>query len=113
MIVFQLDKHYGVKVSDFGLSRVKTQQVTMTGQCGTFQWMAPEGNSYSTVICPALNILTVVGNEKYTEKADVYSFGIILWELASRKIPFEGMNGVQVFTVKLLLACRLLTSRLV
>ena len=33
-----LDKHYGVKVSDFGLSRVKAQHYTMTGQCGTFQW---------------------------------------------------------------------------
>ncbi|CEO96152.1 Protein kinase domain-containing protein [Plasmodiophora brassicae] len=75
-----LDKHYGIKVSDFGLSRVKAQQIIMTGQCGTFQWMAPE----------------VISNEMYTEKADVYSFGIIVWELFARKVPFEGMNGVQV-----------------
>eukprot|EP00474_Spongospora_subterranea_P006066 CRZ06524.1 hypothetical protein [Spongospora subterranea] len=75
-----LDKHYGVKVSDFGLSRIKAQHCTMTGQCGTFQWMAPE----------------VISNEKYTEKADVYSFGIILWEIVARKVPFEAMNGVQV-----------------
>ena len=34
----------------------------MTGQCGTFQWMAPE----------------VIANGKYTEKADIFSFGVIL-----------------------------------
>lgn len=74
-----LDKHYGVKISDFGLSRVKAQQYTMTAQVGTFQWMAPE----------------VISSGNYTEKADVYSFGIILWEMIARKIPFYGMNGVQ------------------
>ncbi len=34
----------------------------MTGQVGTFQWMAPE----------------VIESDRYTEKADVYSFGVIL-----------------------------------
>ena len=52
----------------------------MTGQCGTFQWMAPE----------------VIANGKYTEKADVFSFGVILWELAARQLPYDGMNSVQV-----------------
>lgn len=43
---------------------------------------------------------TVISNEMYTEKADVYSFGIIVWELFARKVPFEGMNGVQVPAVR-------------
>ena len=42
------------QISDFGLSRVKAFTVTMTGQTGTYQWMAPE----------------VLNNERYTEKAD-------------------------------------------
>ncbi len=45
----------------------------MTGKVGTFQWMAPE----------------VIKSKKYSEKADVYSFGIILWEMASRLPPFK------------------------
>lgn len=52
----------------------------MTGQCGTYQWMAPE----------------VIGGHIYTEKADVFSFGINLWELLTRKIPYDGMQPMQV-----------------
>lgn len=47
-----VDKHFGVKISDFGLSRVKALNCTMTGQTGTFQWMSPE----------------VISSEAYTEK---------------------------------------------
>ena len=32
----------------------------------------------------------------YDAPSDVYSFGILLWELAHRKVPFEGIDGVQV-----------------
>jgi len=74
-----IDKSGGVKVCDFGLARVKESVNTMTGQVGTYQWMAPE----------------VLANERYTEKADVYSFGIILWEMATRQCPYDGMNAIQ------------------
>lgn len=51
----------------------------MTGGLGTYQWMAPE----------------VLANQRYSEKADVYSFGIVIWECCARRVPYEGMNGVQ------------------
>jgi serine/threonine protein kinase len=60
------------KVTDFGLSRFKAESdERMTGQCGTYHWMAPE----------------VINSENYTEKADVYSVAIILWEIYTRAIP--------------------------
>ena len=32
----------------------------------------------------------VIVSHKYTEKADVFSFGVLLWELATRKPPYYG-----------------------
>ena len=52
----------------------------MTRMRGTFQWMAPE----------------VILKENYTEKADVYSFGIILSELWSREPPYKGIAAKDV-----------------
>eukprot|EP00164_Ancoracysta_twista_P004633 GFYU01006260.1.p1 GENE.GFYU01006260.1~~GFYU01006260.1.p1 ORF type:complete len:506 (+),score=160.84 GFYU01006260.1:151-1668(+) len=75
-----VDKSLNVKVADFGLSRVKTLTTTMTGQIGTFHWMAPE----------------VIAGEKYSEKADVYSYGIVLSELVTREPPYGEMNQMQI-----------------
>lgn len=46
----------------------------MTNKIGTFQWMAPE----------------VITGTSYNEKIDVYSYGIILWEIMHEKPPFRG-----------------------
>ncbi|CAI9776196.1 unnamed protein product [Fraxinus pennsylvanica] len=76
-----VDKNWAVKVGDFGLSRLKheTYLTTKTGK-GTPQWMAPE----------------VLRNEPSDEKADVYSYGVILWEIATQKIPWDNLNSMQV-----------------
>jgi serine/threonine protein kinase len=38
----------------------------------------------------------VINSTTYTEKADVYSYGIILWEIYARAIPYKDMNPMQV-----------------
>ena len=74
-----LDESYTAKLADFGLSRLKAVRSGMTGNCGTVQWMAPE------VLC----------SEEYAEPADVFSFGIILWEMLTNECPYEGMTPIQ------------------
>ncbi|XP_023515854.1 serine/threonine-protein kinase EDR1-like [Cucurbita pepo subsp. pepo] len=76
-----VDKNWNVKVSDFGLSRLKHNTfLSSKSTGGTPEWMAPE----------------VLRNEPSNEKCDVYSFGIILWELATLRLPWSGMNPMQV-----------------
>ncbi|KAM1649358.1 hypothetical protein ACFX15_010123 [Malus domestica] len=76
-----VDKNWNVKVCDFGLSRLKHNTfLSSKSTAGTPEWMAPE----------------VLRNENSNEKCDVYSFGVILWELATLKLPWSGMNPMQV-----------------
>lgn len=63
-------ENWKVKVCDFGFSRRVNKGELMT-LCGTDEWMAPE------VMC----------GERYDEKADVFSFGMVLTELVTRKKP--------------------------
>lgn len=76
-----VDKSWVVKVCDFGLSRLKHHTfLSSKSTSGTPEWMAPE----------------VLRNEPSNEKCDVYSFGVILWELATLRKPWGGMNSMQV-----------------
>jgi serine/threonine protein kinase len=40
----------------------------------------------------------VLRNEPSDEKSDVYSYGVILWELVTQKIPWENLNSMQVYS---------------
>ena len=67
-----VDDRFRAKVADFGLSQKKH-----AGAAGTPFWMAPE----------------LLRRESFnTAASDVYSFGIILYEVYSRKVPYEGKD---------------------
>ncbi|XP_077233262.1 serine/threonine/tyrosine-protein kinase HT1-like [Tasmannia lanceolata] len=79
--------HKRLKLADFGLAREETVTEMMTAETGTYRWMAPE--LYSTVTLQR-------GDKKhYDHKVDLYSFSIVLWELLTNRMPFEGMSNLQ------------------
>ncbi|KAG5569546.1 hypothetical protein H5410_059312 [Solanum commersonii] len=56
-----------IKIADFGVARIEVLTEGMTPETGTYRWMA----------------------------LDVYSFGIVLWELITGLLPFQNMTAVQ------------------
>jgi serine/threonine protein kinase len=38
----------------------------------------------------------VLSHQRYSSKADVYSFAIVMWECLTRQLPYAGMTPVQV-----------------
>jgi len=82
--------HYydALQICDFGLAKWKEHAATQTktgSRCGTVAYMPPE--------------MSRDPSRPRTVKYDVYSFGILLWELLSEKTPFEnGIDTVCLFT---------------
>ncbi len=72
-----LDKEYHAKISDFGQSKVKlhtaTSSVSEAKNKGTSRWRSPE---------------SFMRGYKPTEAGDIYSYGMALWEIASRALPY-------------------------
>lgn len=68
-----------IKIADFGVARIEVQTEGMTPETGTYRWMAPE----------------MIQHRAYNHKVDVYSFGIVLWELVTGNVPFQNMTAVQ------------------
>ncbi len=64
-------------MTDFGLAKTKshTQSNTNVSTLGTIPWTAPE-------------YLTLKRKKERNEKGDVFSFGVIVWELVTRKTPW-------------------------
>ncbi|KAK0177597.1 hypothetical protein PV328_001634 [Microctonus aethiopoides] len=66
-----------VKISDFGTSREWNEISTKMSFAGTVSWMAPE----------------IIRNEPCSEKVDIWSYGVVLWELLSGEIPYKDVDS--------------------
>ncbi|CAB3398517.1 unnamed protein product [Caenorhabditis bovis] len=65
-----------LKITDFGVTRKLTTEANRMSTVGTYAWMAPEA----------------FRDSNYSEASDVWSFGVVLWELLSKKEPYQGEN---------------------
>ncbi|KAL0443825.1 UNVERIFIED_CONTAM: Serine/threonine-protein kinase EDR1 [Sesamum latifolium] len=76
-----VNKHWTVKICDFGLSRIMTNSpIKDSSSAGTPEWMAPE----------------LIRNEPFTEKCDIFSLGVIMWELYTLNRPWDGVPPERV-----------------
>ncbi|AGF85754.1 tyrosine kinase family protein [Moumouvirus goulette] len=74
-----VDDDFTIKITDFGFATIKQENTKMT-HCGTPCWTAPE----------------ILRGETYDEKVDIYSFGIVMWEMLTGRKPYNGCNFMQV-----------------
>jgi len=75
-----IDEHNNAKIADFGMSIAHTGEEDLLGETGTYRWMAPE----------------VIRHESYSINSDIYSFGIVLWQLVTRSLyPFSNLDPIE------------------
>ncbi len=70
------DRAWRVKLCDFGLCSARNNTA------GTPNYMSPE----------------LLAGKPYNEKVDVYAFGLVLWEMVSREVPFDGTQPGDIKT---------------
>ena len=76
-----VDETGNVKVTDFGIARAGASEMTETGSImGTAQYLSPE---------------QAQGHE-VTQRSDVYSIGVMLYELLTGRLPFDGDSAVAI-----------------
>ncbi|OZJ02338.1 hypothetical protein BZG36_04593 [Bifiguratus adelaidae] len=79
-----LNKDFDAKIADFGLSMLKRDNRLAKGVQGSAHWLAPE-------------IVRMADRDTpYSEKSDVWAFGMILYELIASRLPYSDLVGEQI-----------------
>ncbi|KAL5151178.1 Serine/threonine-protein kinase HT1 [Glycine soja] len=76
-VLINEDNH--LKIADFGIACEEASCDLLADDPGTYRWMAPE----------------MIKRKSYGKKVDVYSFGLMIWEMLTGTIPYEDMNPIQ------------------
>jgi serine/threonine protein kinase len=77
-----IDDTWRAKLTDFGLSKIQSASImTINERSHAIQWMAPESLTRHPV---------------YTEQSDIYSYGVILWEIMTGKRPYEDVTEKEI-----------------
>jgi len=72
------DENLVCKITDLGISRKLEVDQLAGSSCGTITFMAPE----------------VLGGNLYGHKADVWSFGVLFFQMITGFLPFDGDNMI-------------------
>lgn len=76
-----LDEHKNVKITDFGIADIMDEDVTRTQSLmGTPQYIAPE----------------ILNRESLTAQSDLYSVGIVMYEMCVMQVPFVGEKAAYI-----------------
>ena len=74
-----INQDFHMKIADFGIACGEAHCDLLADDPGTYRWMAPE----------------MIKRKSYGRKVDVYSFGLIMWEMVTGTIPYEDMSPIQ------------------
>lgn len=76
--VLLVARNLEAKLTDFGVSRFRSENNTMTAGVGTGRWLAPE---------------VITGTNDYGPPADIFSFGVVLAEMDTHALPYDDVIG--------------------
>jgi len=75
-----IDDNYLPRICDFGVSNYFKKRIPLTQTAGTANWMAPEMNCTTD----------------YGPAVDVYSFGMLLYEMLTNEVPWKGLDPIVI-----------------